>query len=78
MYLTKKDKKALSALINSAIYNRSLWFEFVDKDDHENAVHFKLDYAFDAVELADRYGIELSGLQSCREWTEEYDREVQA
>jgi len=76
MYLSKDKKQMLASLFNSAMYNRTLWFEKIDAGDFEKANVFKLDYAWAVVTLANDYGIELAGLSNCREWISEWQEEV--
>lgn len=76
MYLSKDKKQMIASLFNSAIYNRTVWFEKIDEGEFEKADVFKLDYAWAVVKLADDYGIELAGLSSCRVWINEWQEEV--
>lgn len=76
MYLSKDKKQTIASLFNSAMYNRTVWFEKVDDGDFEKADVFKLDYAWAVLTLADDYGIELAGLSSCRAWINEWQAEV--
>lgn len=71
MYLSKDKKQTITALFNSVMYNRTVWFEKIDESDFEKAEVFKIDYALGVVKLADDYGIELATLSSCRDWVNE-------
>jgi hypothetical protein len=70
MYLTKKNRKEIAGLFNSIVLAREYWFKAVDEGRHADAEYHHIDFAMDVVEMAERFGIELSGYESTRDWLE--------